>query len=160
MKKLQRAAEWVLSIGRQDKRGHEIPDPNQLAIPAGFKRPDTLAEQVRRLVRQERLNTDEQESWDEANDFDVDDDFDPSTPWETIYDPHLEREISPHELKEQWPQIQEEFSAKLRNRYRLEELERAEKRLVEGVERNRGAGVSPAPSPSGEPPKGPEGPSQ
>lgn len=84
-----------------DDNGHEIPDPRPLAIPAGMRRPETLAEQVARLVRSESLRRsagDEYESFEESDDFDVDDDFDPSTPWETFFDPNLGRDVSQADL--------------------------------------------------------------
>lgn len=85
-----------------DNQGHEVPDPNPVAVPAGFKRPETLAEQVRRLVRSERFNQEREEAgeetFDEADDFDVED-FDPQTPYEVFFDPVLEREVSPAEFE-------------------------------------------------------------
>lgn len=69
-----------------------------MSIPSGFKRPDTLAEQVARLVRSHEFNRRmaEQgaETFEDADDFDVDDDFDPSTPFEMHFDPILGREVS------------------------------------------------------------------
>lgn len=87
---------------RLDEFGHEIPDPKPVAIPAGFKRPETLAEQVQRLVRTSiSRQAAEQgfETFEESEDFDVDDEFDPSTPYETFFDPVLGRDISPQEFK-------------------------------------------------------------
>lgn len=84
-----------------DDHGHEIPDPRPMTVPAGFKRPETLAEQIKRLVRNQisREAADrEMETFEEADDFDVDDEFDPSTPYEVFFDPVLEREVSPEEF--------------------------------------------------------------
>lgn len=83
--------------------GHELPDPTPMEMPSGMKRPETLAEQVRRLVRSEKFNLEREaageETFDEADDFDVGDDFDPSTPYETFFDPILERDVSPAEFE-------------------------------------------------------------
>lgn len=86
----------------QDNMGREIPDPKPLELPAGFKRPETLQEQIRRLVHSEHFMMEREaageETFDEADDFDVDDDFDPSTPFETFFDPVLQRDVSPEEF--------------------------------------------------------------
>jgi len=86
----------------QDKMGREVPDPKPLEIPVGFKRPETLQEQIRRLVHSEHFQRDREaageETFEEADDFDVDDDFDPSTPYETFFDPVLQRDVSPAEF--------------------------------------------------------------
>lgn len=158
MRILKKAADWVANIRQQDDEGREVIDPKPLAIPAGFQRPETLAEQVQRLVQRqvsEAAMLAGEETWEEANDFDIDEDFDPTTPWETIYDPELGREVSPAEFKEHWPHIKEEMARNLRNRYRLEEIERLERQALDRLEdaqddppkpKPRGAGVSPAPS--------------
>lgn len=35
--------------GQLDERGWEIPDPNPVEIPAGFRRPESLEEMVQRM---------------------------------------------------------------------------------------------------------------
>lgn len=155
MKIKKLAADWLATIRRQDDKGHEVPDPNPLAIPAGFRRPETLAEQVRRLIRTDPsliAGSDEVETFDDANDFDIGDDFDPSSPWETVYDPELGREISPAEYQEHAPQIREELAAKLRNLYRLEEVERHEMAFLERARGSKGDPPSQAPKAPKEPP--------
>lgn len=60
-----------------DKNGFEIPDPKPLEIPAGMKRPESLAETIKRMMRQHELHrvaSDGDETFEEANDFDMDDD--------------------------------------------------------------------------------------
>lgn len=72
-----------------DKNGHEIPDPTPVAVPVGWSAPESLVDQVRRLVRQEfsqQARATGHETFEEADDFDVDDDFDPSSPWELNFD--------------------------------------------------------------------------
>lgn len=158
-RRLIKAAEWLGIIRKQTEDGKEIVDNKPLAIPAGFRRPPTLQEQVARLVERDisaRAAAVGEESWEEANDFDIDEDFDPSTPWESIYDHELGREVTPAEFKEHWPQIREEMQSKIRNYYRLQEqdelLRQVEDRIISssstqnGPSSNRGAGVSPAPS--------------
>lgn len=85
-----------------DEVGHEVPDPNPMSVPLGMKKPETLAETVRRLVRSERFNQEREEAgeetFDEADDFDVED-FDPTTPYEVFFDPVLNREVSPVEFE-------------------------------------------------------------
>lgn len=57
--------------------GKEIPDPTPIQIPAGFKRPESLIDQMRRLIRTDVSQFAEQqgaESFEESNDFDMDDD--------------------------------------------------------------------------------------
>lgn len=77
-------------MAKLNENGHEILDPTPMAIPIGFKRPETLAEQIKRMVRSERLAQEAEaqgyETWEEADDFDVDDDFDPSSPYEQHFD--------------------------------------------------------------------------
>lgn len=87
--------------GKIDFYGREIPDPTPLRVPGGFKRPETLQEQVARLVRGAISREAEEagfETFDEAEDFDVEDDFDPRTPFEVVFDPVL-GEITPHDLR-------------------------------------------------------------
>lgn len=74
-----------------DEDGNEQVDgtPRQPAL--GKKSAPTIQEQIRQLVRSERLRQEAeaagQESFDEADDFDVGDDFDPSSPYEEVFDP-------------------------------------------------------------------------
>lgn len=90
-------------MAKDPSRHYEHPDPKPMALPSGFRRPETLAEQVRRLVRSDRFaqHADQQgfETFEEADDFDVEDDPpDPSTPFEPFFDPGLGRETTPHEV--------------------------------------------------------------
>ena len=71
--------------------GRFIPDSTPKAIPVGFQRPPTLAEQVARLVRSHEFSRAVEaqgfESFDEADDFDIPDDpIDPTTPYESDFD--------------------------------------------------------------------------
>lgn len=86
---------------RLDEHGRELLDDTPMSLPVGFGRPETLAEQVQRLVRgavSQAAADKEFETFEDAEDFDVDDDFDPSTPYETFFDPILGREVTPHDF--------------------------------------------------------------
>lgn len=145
---------------RLDEYGHEIPDPKPVAIPAGFKRPETLAEQVQRLVRTSiSRQAAEQgfETFEESEDFDVDDEFDPSTPYETFFDPVLGREITPQEFqanqeayRQQYIKAQAEYYAKVDQENILaENLARAAARKPQEPPKSGGeGGAPPSPSPS------------
>ncbi len=75
-----------------DERGHEILDSTPIAVPVGFKIPESLDSQIRRFVRQElslQASAQGQESFEEADDFDIEDDFDgndPKSEWELNFD--------------------------------------------------------------------------
>ena len=74
-----------------NESGDEIIDPKPMALPVNFKKPPTLAEQIRQMVRDERIqqgiNQAGYETMDEADDFDIGDDYDPSSPYEMDFDP-------------------------------------------------------------------------
>ncbi len=84
-----------------DKHGHEVLDDKPIAMPSGMKNPETLQEQIRRLVKYERSETDQlqAETFDEADDFDVGDDFDPTSPFEQFFDPWIQRDVTPADLQ-------------------------------------------------------------
>lgn len=71
---------------RFTEKHEEILDPTPMALPAGMKKPESLHDQIRRLIKSERLQQAlEQagyETEEEANDFDTGEDLDPSTPFE------------------------------------------------------------------------------
>lgn len=70
---------------RYDEQGRELPDPTPVEIPVGFQRPESLQEQIKRLVRTElsaQAQAEGFESFEEADDFEVGDDYDPSSPHE------------------------------------------------------------------------------
>lgn len=74
-----------------DKRGRELPDATPIAVPLGARKPESLVEMMRRLIRQDMsLHAADQgrETFDEANDFEVPDE-DPElnpTEFETMAD--------------------------------------------------------------------------
>lgn len=62
-----------------DNLGRELPDSTPLEIPAGMKRPESLKDQIKRLVRtniSQFAEAEGAESFDEANDFDMEEDDD------------------------------------------------------------------------------------
>lgn len=87
---------------RLDENGREMPSDAQLRIPVGFKRPETLAEQVQRLVRNglsQYAESQGKETFQEADDFDVDDEMDLHTPFEQFFDPVLGKDVTLDELR-------------------------------------------------------------
>ncbi|UIB81459.1 hypothetical protein [Flyfo microvirus Tbat2_151] len=65
-----------------------------MAPPVGYKRQPSLADQIREMVRSERLAMEAEnagyETFEEADDFDVGDDYDPQTPYENEFDTPLD----------------------------------------------------------------------
>lgn len=78
---------------RWGKSGQEKPDPVPVAPPVGFVKQPSLAEQIRDMVRSERLAREVAESgyetFEESEDFDVGDDYDPRSPFENDFDPPI-----------------------------------------------------------------------
>lgn len=61
---------------KYDSLGRELPDATPIEIPLGLRKPETLQEQIRRLVRTEFSQASAKagfESFDEANDFECED---------------------------------------------------------------------------------------
>ncbi len=77
--------------GLLDRYGRETPDPTPLAPPIGHNPQPSLTQQIRDMVRSERLARDLEasgvETFEDADDFDVGDDYDPSSPYEEDFDP-------------------------------------------------------------------------
>lgn len=72
------------------ENGREVMDSRPMAVPVGFRRPPSLIDQMRVMIRREMSEAAAArgaESFEEANDFDVGDDpDDPTTPWEHAAD--------------------------------------------------------------------------
>lgn len=117
-----------------DLLGHEVPDPTPLALPVGFKTPESLTEQIQRLVRgaisQEAAERGE-ETFEEADDFDVDDELDFRTPYEMDFDPVLGREVSPEMMQKHAERYQQEYLDKVYNH------PATERKAQEAKKRNR-----------------------
>lgn len=92
-------------MAKLNERGHEVLDSTPLRLPIGFKRPETLAEQVQRLVRTHLSQVAEAEGYEtfeEADDFDIpEDDHMVPSPYEMEFDPVLGREVSAEMILEQ-----------------------------------------------------------
>lgn len=84
---------------RLSPRGREIPDPTPMAPPVGFRPAPSLSDQIREMVRSERLAREVaesgHESFEEADDFDVGDDYEPNTPFEEHFDPQGRSSFEP-----------------------------------------------------------------
>lgn len=81
-------------MAKLDDRGREILDDTPVAIPLRFKRPETLTEQIRRIIRDEASRAAAHagyETFAEADDFEVeDDDYNPRSPHELSIEQELE----------------------------------------------------------------------
>lgn len=115
---------------RQDENGREVPDPRPVEMPLGMKRPETLAEQVQRLVRRqvsEYAAMHGHETFEEADDLEIDEDFDPSTPYELEFDPVLGREITAADFQDAQRReyLREQYLAAERNAIRAETRQEA-----------------------------------
>lgn len=92
-----------------NSEGAEVLDPTPLDPPLGYVKTLSLHEQIREMVRSERLAAEVAaagyDTFEEDDDFDVDDDtFDPSTPYENNFDPAIKdihRDVSEHFSQEQ-----------------------------------------------------------
>lgn len=131
----------------QDEYGHEVPDPTPVEMPLGFKRPETLAEQVQRLVRGEisrRAQDAGEETFEDSEDFDVDgDDGDPTTPYEEFFDPVLGRGYTAQELREHEQVIRSRYLAAQKTYF--DEMDRME------VLKGEGRGSRPSPRDGADP---------
>jgi len=76
-----------------DHRGREKPDPTPIAPPIGYKKQPSLHDQIRAMVRSEKLRMEAEmagfETFEEADDFDVGDDLDPTSPYEEQFEGDL-----------------------------------------------------------------------
>lgn len=90
-------------MAKLNEKGHEVLDPTPVAVPVHFKRPPTLQEQIRSMVRSEELrraaSSQGMETFEEADDFAVGDDYDPRSPHELVFDPELGKEVSQEEAQ-------------------------------------------------------------
>lgn len=124
-----------------DKFGREVPDPKPVAIPAGFKRPETLQEQVARLVRTTLSRQAEAqgfESFEESQDFDIPDDpVDPSTPFEEFFDPNLGRALTPDEFKRYEQEFRNEYLRGQADAIQKEDRMEALRSHVEALRKSR-----------------------
>lgn len=87
-----------------DERGREVNDGRPMAPPVGYKRTPSLAEQIREMVRSERIAAELEaqgvETFAEADDFNVGDDIDPRSPYEEYFEPTPLEELIARERAE------------------------------------------------------------
>lgn len=71
--------------------GLETPDPTPVAPPVGYIKQPSMFQQMRDLIRSERLaaiaESQGAETFEQADDFDVGEDYDPTSPYEEHFDP-------------------------------------------------------------------------
>lgn len=74
-----------------DENGKFYGNPTPVAPPVGYKKQPSLHDQIREMVRSEKLRQEVEEAgfetMEEADDFDVGDDYDPTSPYEHNFDP-------------------------------------------------------------------------
>lgn len=82
---------------KHDEAGYEYFDPTPIELPLGFKRPEPLADMLKRLVHNE-LSADAaakgKETFEEADDFEVEEDPDPLSYYQV-------RDMEQEELREE-----------------------------------------------------------
>lgn len=115
---------------------YEHPDPTPMAPPVGFKRRPSLADQIREMVRNERLQRELDqagyETFEEADDFDVGDDFDPTSAYEEHFDGQFEQQAQAAlTAKEEKPVDKRTTSQKALDADREKRLAALEKQLAE-----------------------------
>lgn len=106
----------------------EHPDPSPMTIPAGFRRPERLEDQIMRLVKRsidDHARANDLETFEDFLDFDIDEEVDPQSPYEVFYDPVLDKEISPQEFKDN--------AEAYKNRYVKAQMERFSRVDTEGA---------------------------
>lgn len=126
--------------GTLNQAGEEVLDPRPVAIPAGFKRPETLQEQVARLVRtsvSEWANRQGMETFEESEDFEVDDEFDPQSRFETFFDPILGRDLSAEEFRRNEAAYRQQFLDREAARARAEDAAEARAEAVHAAKSRR-----------------------
>lgn len=149
-----------------DEHGRELPDPTPLALPVGFKKPETLEAQIQRLIKGKLSRQAEEQGFEtfaDAEDFDIDDDDEPSAPYEMQFDPILGREISPDMVRNSPDHFREEFLSKAVDspeiEDRIEKKAKAYRRHRKQPEQDKPAQPDPGPlTKKGSPDLAPPGP--
>lgn len=73
----------LLEVAYLDDKGREMVNPKPMVLPVGFRRPTSLSEQIKRILRTElsaQAEVQGLETFEESNDFDIQDEFDMSEP--------------------------------------------------------------------------------
>lgn len=133
---------------------YEHPDPQPVAIPSGFKEPESLEQMMLRLIRHENFaqamtGDPDAETFDEANDFEIDDDmFDPSSPYEEVFDPTLGRGITHDEFIRHEETYRKRFEEAHARAYREMELSDALRARPRPPAKQSGREAPPNPPPA------------
>lgn len=132
-------------------------DGQPVEVPAGFKKPETMEERLKRFIRfelSEEAARSGLETFDEAMDFDVPDDpVDPSTPFEEFFDPDLGRAITPLEMERYEAEFRRQYLQAQADAISVEDRQAAIREHVEELRRQKkqqppgGGGGSPNPPP-------------
>lgn len=134
-------------MAKLDELGREVLDPTPVAIPVGFQKPESLAETIRRLVRTEEfrraVERQGMETFEEADDFEVGEDYDPSSPYETQFDPGLNREVTNAEA-ELLNAARKEFDRRLPPRQPKTGVAEEEEPVKRSRKSRKASGVAPA----------------
>lgn len=87
---------------KYNSKNEEVLDKTPIALPIGYEKPETLAELVQRMVKNQAYlqHFQGKESYEEANDFDIDDDGE-ELPYTTKFDFTEMKEEYLEEEKEQ-----------------------------------------------------------
>lgn len=145
-----------------DQEGREVVDPNPMEVPLGMKRPPTLEEQVKRLIRtsmSEYAAMHGAETFEESEDFDIDEPDEPFSPHEVELFNGME--VTPHDFADgseagvkRREAIKAAYLAALRAQDASAEFtEHVDEAYKEARKQKRAARPQSAPS-SSEPPKG------
>lgn len=95
-----------------DRDGHEQPDPTPMAPPIGYNPQPSLRDQIRDMVRSEKLRLEAEaagaETFEESNDFDVGDGTDnPTASYEVdegdLAEQMLRQSVTPNQLDQTQP---------------------------------------------------------
>lgn len=80
-----------------DGLGRELPDPTPMEPPLNYKRTPSLNEQIRDMIRSERLRQEVEaqgfETFEEADDFEMAEDPEPWAPYEEQFEPTPMQEL-------------------------------------------------------------------
>lgn len=98
-------------MARYNERHQEIPDPTPVAMPLNYKRPESLTEMMRRMIRQQMSEAAEAsgaESFEEANDFEIasEDPEDSITPYQDLGSDEETPDATPGGVEPPAPQVQ------------------------------------------------------
>lgn len=86
-----------------DDAGREIADNTPMAPPIGYQKTPSIVEQIRMMVRSEKLAQEARdagyETAEEADDFEIGDDYDPTSPYEHDFEPPLPPAAPPEAVR-------------------------------------------------------------